>query len=413
MSPLPTVTARVLAAIAVATFIDASPVIAANAASVTTAAAPSCPAASASSIADVPWPQQRYDLDLLSQITDGSGVIVAVVDSGVDGTHPQLAGRVLAGADLLDPAGDGRLDCVGHGTAVASIIAAVRRPGAGLRGLAPGARILPIRVSERVEVDGAVSGRGVDAAGLADGIDRAVAGGARVVNLSISVGVDDPRLRRAVTQAQAADVVVVAAVGNQHERGDPTPYPAAYPGVVGVGAIGPDGSRLATSPIGSYVDIVAPGDGVIGAVPGGGHATFQGSSFAAPFVSATAALIRAHRPQLGQAEVVRRLLTAADPAGGAGGPAGYGSGVLNPLRAVTELMGPVRPQPTRAGATRAAAAGGGARAEPPGPALLVVAGGIGLATALAAGLAVVVPMGRRRRWRPTVRMAGWGRPPSP
>lgn len=410
MSPLPTVTARVLAAIVVALPFDATRAIAAPATA--SAAAPSCAVTPAPSIADVPWPQQRYDLDGLSQITDGTGVVVAVVDSGVDRTHPQLAGRVLAGTDLLDPAGDGRLDCVGHGTAVASIIAAVRRPGAGLRGLAPGARILPVRVSERVEVDGAVTGRGVDAAGLADGIDRAVAGGARVVNLSISVGVDDPRLRRAVAQAQAADVVVVAAAGNQHEKGDPTPYPAAYPGVVGVGAIGPDGNRAATSPVGSYVDIVAPGDGVIGAVPGGGHATHQGSSFAAPFVAATAALIRAYRPQLGQADVVRRLLATTDPAGGAGDPAGYGRGVLNPARAVTELVGPTRPPPTRAGATHAAAPGGGERAKAPGLTLLAAAAGIGLATALVAGLAVIVPMGRRRRWRPA-RGIRPGRPPPP
>jgi type VII secretion-associated serine protease mycosin len=393
MPPLPTVTACVLAAIVVG-------LVPATTAPAVAAATPGCAVAPASSIADVPWPQQRYDLDLLGQITDGAGVVVAVVDSGVDGTQPQLAGRVLAGSDLLDPVGDGRLDCVGHGTAVASIIAAVRRPGAGLRGLAPGAKILPVRVSERIEVDGAVIGRGVDAAGLADGIDRAVAGGAGVVNLSISVGVDDPRLRRAVARALTADVVVVAAVGNQHERGDPTPYPAAYPGVVGVGAIGADGNRVATSPVGSYVDIVAPGDGVIGAVPGGGHATFQGSSFAAPFVSATAALIRSHRPQLRQADVVRRLLATADPAGGAGGPAGYGSGVLNPVRAVTELVRPTSAQPPRAEATAAAAPPTiEPRANRPGQVMLVLASGIGLATVVVVGLAVIAPMGRRRRWR--------------
>ncbi|MGE5830589.1 MAG: S8 family serine peptidase, partial [Micromonosporaceae bacterium] len=265
MSPLPTVILRVLTAVtarvltAITAVVAAAPLGSATPLGATTAPvsamlAPDCAVAPAMSIADVPWPQQRYDLDALSQITDGTGIIVAVVDSGVDAIHPQLRGRVLAGADLLAPAGDGRLDCVGHGTAVASIIGAGRRPGAGLRGLAPGVKILPVRVSERLEVDGAATGRGVDAAGLADGIDRAVAGGARVVNLSISVGVDDPQLRRSVAQAQAADVVVVAAVGNQHEQGDPTPYPAAYPGVVGVGAIGPDGNRTATSPIGSYVD---------------------------------------------------------------------------------------------------------------------------------------------------------------
>src|SRR5262245_13529961 len=74
-------------------------------------------------IAGVPWPQKRYDLPRISQLATGSNIIVAVIDSGVDDHNPQLAGKVIAGEDLLDKSGDGRLDCVGHGTAVASIIA--------------------------------------------------------------------------------------------------------------------------------------------------------------------------------------------------------------------------------------------------------------------------------------------------
>ncbi|MGE5828874.1 MAG: S8 family serine peptidase, partial [Micromonosporaceae bacterium] len=140
--------------------------------------------------------------------------------------------------------------------------------------------------------------------------------------------------------------------------------------------------------------------GVIAAVPGGGHATFQGSSFAAPFVSATAALIRAHHPQLRQADVVQRLLATADPAAGAGGSAGYGSGVLNPVRAVTELVRPASAQPPEPGMTRAAAPPlATPAATRPNVTVLAAAGGIGLATVILAGLAVITPMGRRRRWR--------------
>src|SRR4029453_3018968 len=142
MPPLPTVTVDVLVAVTVrvlttlAAIVAATPLMSsATPPSAVTArgsalVAAECTVAPAVSIADVPWPQQRYDLDALSQITDGTGIVVAVVDSGVDAVHPQLLGRVLAGVDLLAPAGDGRLDCVGHGTAVASIIAAGRRPDA-------------------------------------------------------------------------------------------------------------------------------------------------------------------------------------------------------------------------------------------------------------------------------------------
>jgi subtilisin family serine protease len=261
--------------------------------------------------------------------------------------------------------------------------------------------ILPIRVSERVEADGTVSGRGLDAAGLAAGLRAAVAQGATVVNMSISVARDDPALRRAVADALAADVVIVAAVGNQHDRGDPTPYPAAYPGVVGVGSIGPDGARAAASQAGSYVDIVAPGEGVVGAVPGHGHIAWSGTSFATPFVSATAALIRAHRPELRQADVVRRLLATADPAPATRPSPEYGRGVLNPIRAVTEVLPSapptvdLRPRPAGAGP----AVGASAPRTPLSRALPLA--GVIVASAVIIGLiAVAIPVGRRRRWRP-------------
>jgi len=372
------------------------------------AVAPRCgiTPAPAADIASVPWPQLRYDLAQLSQISDGRGVTVAVVDSGVDARHPQLRGRVRKGSDLLDASGDGRLDCVGHGTAVASIIAAGPAEQAGLRGLAAGVSILPIRVSERVEADGTVSGRGLDAAGLADGLRAAIAHGAMIVNVSISVARDDPTLRRAVEDALAADVVIVAAVGNQHDRGDPTPYPAAYPGVVGVGSIGPDGARAAASQVGSYVDIVAPGEGVVGAVPGQGHIGWSGTSFATPFVSATAALIRAHRPELRQADVVRRLLATTDPAPARRPSPEYGSGVLNPIRAVTEVL-PSAPT-IREEVQRSAGSGPTPANTGPAPALgraLAIASALVTAALVIGVSAAAVPMGRRRRWRPGRRPA--------
>ncbi len=360
------------------------------------------PPAAAPIIAEPPWTQQRYDVATLSQINDGSGVIVAVLDSGVDATHPQLAGAVTAGEDMLLTHGDGREDCLGHGTAVASIIAARPVAGSGLRGLAPGATILPIRVSERAETDGVVTGDG-DVAELVAGITAAVNRRPRpgVLNLSIATGADNPALRQAVAAALAADIVVVAAAGNQYERGNPLPFPASYPGVIGVGAIAPDNVRLASSQTGSHVDLVAPGDQVVVAAPGGGHLRAQGTSFATAFVSATAALIRARWPSLDRIGVERRLLATVDPA--AGGRDDYGAGVVNPLRALTEVLAPAAavnsPSPGAVADQRAVSetdvTPGRGRPRSIVAALVLLLGAAGVA-----GIALATPAGRRRGWRP-------------
>jgi type VII secretion-associated serine protease mycosin len=360
---------------------------------------------------EVPWPQQRYDYASVRQITDGSGVTVAVVDSGVDSETPELADAVVRGADMLDRGGDGRQDCVGHGTAVASIIAAAPETGVGLLGLAPGVRILPVRVSERVENS---TGAGtVD--DLAAGIRAAVAAHPRpgVINLSISTTEDNPSLRAAVRAAVAADIVVVAAVGNDYDKGNLTPYPASYDGVVGVGAIGPDGLRVASSQVGPYVDITAPGSDVIGAVPVQGQKAYEGTSFAAPFVAATAALIRARYPGLHEADVVTRLLATADPAPGALPSPQYGYGVVNPLRALTAVVSGL----PKARTSASPVALGPPR--PPAPAAgfnsLVIGFAVALivAAVLLAGIAAAVPAGRRRRWRPGQPVPSLLRPAAP
>jgi subtilisin family serine protease len=209
----------------------------------------------------MPWPQQRYAPDRLAPLATGAGVTVAVIDSGVDNTHAQMKGRVLSGTDYLDAGGDGTLDCAGHGTAVASIIAATARNGMRFHGLAPDANILPVRISEQQIVNGKESGRTVSANQFAQAIGWAVGHGAKVLNLSVVLYEDDPAVRDAIAYAIAKDVVVVAAVGNLHDNGDPRPFPAAYDGVLGVGSIGPDGYRSPFSQVGMYVDLVAPGGG--------------------------------------------------------------------------------------------------------------------------------------------------------
>jgi len=301
-------------------------------------------------VAELPWPQRRNPPEQVNKLTTGAGVTVAVIDSGVDDDHPQLRGRVAPGADFLDT-GDGRTDCVGHGTAVAGLIAARPLPGVGFAGLAPDARILPVRVSEQQVVEGRESGRTVTAPGFAEAIRWAVDHDADVLNLSVVIYQDHPAVRSAVAHALSNDVVVVAAAGNLHTDGarpDPIPYPASYTGVIGVGAIGPDGARGSFSQVGPYVDVVAPGAEVLSAAPGGGHRSQSGTSYAVPFVAATAALVRAYQPTLSAPEVAARILATTDPTPATGRDSGYGSGAVNPYRAVTETphTAPAAPTPS-------------------------------------------------------------------
>lgn len=348
-----------------------------------------------------PWPQQRYAPSRLEPLATGAGVTVAVIDSGVDKTHPQMRGRVVAGRDYLD-GGNGTRDCQGHGTGVASIIAARQQDGIGFHGLAPDARIMPIRVSEQTIIEGEQSGRTVTAEQFASAIRWAVDHGADVINLSVVLYEDNPQVRSAIAHALDEDVVVVAAAGNLHENGDPRPYPAAYEGVIGVGAVGQDGTVAGFSQRGDYVDLVAPGSKVLVAVPERGHKEENGTSYAAPFVAATAALIREYWPDLTAAEVAARILATTDPAPG-NRAHDYGAGILNPYRAVTDTSAPARRQPAGGLPPEQIDPAEVARAERRSVAqerALWVAGGAGLVAALALLLAVVVPRGSRRRWRP-------------
>jgi membrane-anchored mycosin MYCP len=360
------------------------------------------------SAAAVPYEDQLYDLARLGPLADGSGVRVAVLDSGVDPDHPQLRGRLAPGRDFLRGNPDGRQDCVGHGTGVASIVAARPVRGVAFHGLAPGATIVPVRISEQEEIDGRAVGERGTAADFARAIDWAAdprRGDAQVINLSLVMTRDDPQVRRAVARAVARGVVVVAAVGNNGEpaKGNPTPYPAAYPDVIGVGAIGPAGLRAAYSQHGSYVDVMAAGDGVTVAALHAGHTLGAGTSYATPFVAATAALLKQRFPTLTPAQVTHRIIATADPAPGGRRSDGYGYGLLNPYRALTETLGPDTPASPAPAVVRtedpAALALQARRARARDMALLVAA--IGAGTVVLAGvLTGIVRRGRRRGWRP-------------
>jgi membrane-anchored mycosin MYCP len=300
------------------------------------------------------------------------------------------------------------LDCVGHGTGVAGIIAARPVAGSLFRGLAPAATILALRVSEQTETeDGSLSGRHGTPAGLATAIRDAVALHAGVINLSLVTYRADEVVRDAVRYALDNDVVVIAAVGNGAEQGNKTPYPAAYDGVLGVGSVSPDTQRVTTSQIGPYVDLIAPGAQIVITATPDGLQLVDGTSFAAPFVSATAALLRQYHPELSAAQVAAQLTATAD--GGHAGP-GYGAGVLNPYRALTEYTG-ASPGPA-AQPAQPARGPDSARTAARNRTLLIA--GIGLLTVVIAFLiAAVAPRGRRRGWRPGLRALPPSQPPSP
>jgi type VII secretion-associated serine protease mycosin len=351
-----------------------------------------------------PPEDEVYAPKRLAPIATGKGVRVAVIDSGVDATHPQLRRNVERGADFLHGDGDGDQDCVGHGTEVASIIAARPASDTGFQGLAPGATIIPVRISEQKEIDGkAVGDRGTPAQ-FAQAIDWAVdQGDAQVINLSLVMTANNDQVAAAVRRAVDAGVVVVAAAGNNgtNQTDADTPYPADFDGVIGVGAVALDGTRADFSQKGDYVDLVAYGKDVTVAARGSGHTTDQGTSFSTPFVTATVALMLERFPKLTPAEVRQRLQATADPP--PGGADEYGAGLLNPYRAITESLGPA----TRAAAAPqvmhpddpAAAALAARRAHSQQMALWFAAIGAGLVVLLAVA-ALVVRRGRTRGWRP-------------
>jgi type VII secretion-associated serine protease mycosin len=340
-----------------------------------------------------PWAQRRLDLDRVWAVTRGRDITVAVIDTGVDTAHPQLKGRVTA-VDLTKSTPD---DCHGHGTAVSGIIAAsdMRTGNVPFTGVAPESRILSIKYTGEQSDD---KGTAV----LADGIRRAAERGAKVINVSVRSD-DTAELRDAVKFAQSRDVVVVAAVGNvkKDDKGSEGPaFPASYPGVISVAAVDESGKPAEFSNTTTPVSVSAPGKGVASLAAGGGYwGALDGTSFATPFVSGVAALVRSYHTDLTYQQVKHRIEVTA---GGASG-VGTGRGMVDPLNAVTSVLpeeGPAgQASPPAAAAPIELAARAEADTRTRAIALTVTIGAL-VAGALVAAGGVVIPLGRRRGWRP-------------
>jgi thermitase len=250
------------------------------------------------------------------------GVSIAIVDTGIDSSHEDLAGRVAEGGAsctnpdrICVPLDGPSVDDQGHGTHVAGIAGAATGNGVGVVGLAFSSPLVPVKVLDR-------SGRGFDSA-IANGITWAHEHGARVINLSLGGPLFSQTLCDAVGEAAAAGVLVVAAAGNgglDRLRDSAPLYPAACPGAVGVAATAPDDS----SPVWSNWDypnvfVSAPGVEIYSTLPGGRYDVLSGTSMATPFVAALGALLLGQAPTRTAAEVKRILAKTSDKVGEAFG----------------------------------------------------------------------------------------------
>ncbi|MFV2116694.1 type VII secretion-associated serine protease mycosin [Micromonospora sp. LOL_025] len=360
------------------------------------AAAPRCGPPGVAAPAETPWPLKRLEPSSAWRISRGAGVTVAVIDSGVSALHPALKGQVKVGRDFNGlPQQEGRCDLAGHGTIVAGIIAGKEGTGASFSGIAPQARILPVRVlpDTRTTADEGLPGQ------IAEAIRWSVSNGADVINLSL-VTLDRQDLADAVRYALDEGVVVVAAAGNRQENQQDRPaFPAAYPGVIAVAGVDEEGGHVGSSVSGDYVDLAAPGLNILGPAPGGEGFLAEpqgGTSFAAAYVSGVAALVRAAHPDLDPEQVADRLIRTADSPP-EGKNAEIGHGVVNPYRAVATVLG-TRTDPP-AGAMPAPPS-----TEDPLAWQGTVAVWVAAVGALVAGLLLsvkpILVRGRRRGWRP-------------
>ncbi|GAA2091545.1 hypothetical protein GCM10009759_16270 [Kitasatospora saccharophila] len=397
------------------------------------------PTASADQVRDAEWQNAYFGMDKAWSVSKGDGVIVALIDSGVDATHPDLAGSVLPGYDQSGR-GANTNPTEFHGTVMASLIAGHGHgTGEGIMGIAPEAKILPI-------YKGTASGADMVPAGIKWAVDQ----GAKVINLSLAGAGrpgSDAKLTDAVAYAAQHDVLLIAGTGND---GIAVASPANEPGVLAVGAVDKAETVWERSNYGSQVLITAPGTDIVGAgtCSGSHYCVADGTSNSTALVSGAAALVRAKFPNLTAGQVAERLVKSAKVPGALQGAKlpdqHYGYGILSPYDALTKniptgskqgpLGGPYAKASGGGGeATSAATSGAGAgsgdsgagtgngdsglqemaKDDGPGAGLLIAAGGA--VVVVLAVIVIVVLAAKSRRRSAAVPMQGqppYGAPPN-
>ncbi|MFH8979448.1 type VII secretion-associated serine protease mycosin [Streptomyces varsoviensis] len=373
--------------------------------------------ASAESVRSQEWHLDAMQAEEMWQASTGQGVTVAVIDSGVDSSLADLKGQVVRGKDLSGMPGDERDDYDGHGTSIAAVIAATGK-GKGALGLAPGANILPIRLANVDMASNETKPNVQISKSIASAIRYAADSDAKVINISLATSYDVPELTDAVKYAQTRGKLIVAGVGNSGHKGNAVMYPAATPGVVGVGAVDKNLRVTAESERGPQVDLVAPGDDIVQACDGGSEiCTGHGTSASAALASASAALVWAKHPDWTANQVTRVLInTAGGPKDGTKRNDAIGYGVVRPRVALTNPgdPGPADVDPLLAPGEQASKPSGSPAADAKAPSQtvadassssgsgsgggnstvwLAAAGGVVVVGAVAAGLVVA----RRRR----------------
>ncbi|MFF0162737.1 type VII secretion-associated serine protease mycosin [Streptomyces sp. NPDC005263] len=365
-------------------------------------------AAHADSIRAEQWALSAMHTEQAWRTTKGAGVTVAVLDTGVEADHPDLVGNVLTGKDMIGfGAKDGDRAWARHGTSMAGIIAGHGHGtdnADGVMGIAPEAKILPVRVILEDKDPARAQARSTRGNALAEGIRWAADQGADVINLSLgddsASAHPEPTEDEAVQYALKKGSVVVASAGNGGAKGDHISYPAAYPGVIAATAVDRFGTRASFSTRRWYATVSAPGVDVVIADPDHKYYEGWGTSAASAFVSGAVALIRSADPDLTPAQIKKLLEDTARNAPAGGRDDSRGFGFVDPAAALAEAAR-LKPEGLKSAAYGDTYFGSGPDSadDGDGPAgwAAPLAGGAGVL--LLAG-AVVLWRGRRREPRP-------------
>ncbi|MEU6233008.1 type VII secretion-associated serine protease mycosin [Kitasatospora sp. NPDC047058] len=302
------------------------------------------PIAAADSIREQQWHLDAMKASDMWKVSKGQGVTVAVIDSGFKLDHPDLAGQLLPGKDLSGLPGGVGAYTESHGTEMAALVVGSGKGmnGNGAYGLAPGAKVLPVKIKNNDNATGVSSSEFLSQ--IDQGITYAADQGAKVISISqatsaAQLSADDlAGLKAAVDHARSKGSLVVAGVGNSAQSGNPVQYPAATPGVLGVGAVDREGNVTAESERGPQVDLVAPGIEIYNAcTASSGYCKGHGTSDATALVSASAALVWAAHPDWTANQITRVLInTAGKPSDGSVRADNIGYGAVRPRVALTE-----------------------------------------------------------------------------